>query len=91
MVSEQELFGRFSVLTDDSGFGEYTKQGGHATSWRITLNGRDVKRVVTADTAKGTILVHEFDGDGRVFIRGESIAQKTLHGYIQVFVAECSG
>lgn len=82
----KEVFGRFSVSKDDPGHEAFIQQGHHNAAWSVLLDGKEIPKVVTADTSAGEILVNEVNDQGRVFIRDGILAQKTLHGNVQVFI-----
>lgn len=83
-----EVFGRFSVQDDDDGWSAYQKHGAGGSDWRITLDGEDVPKVVTADTVTGEILANELDDNGKAFIRDHAVARRALRGSVRVFVIE---
>lgn len=85
-MNEIEVFGRFSIMKDEPGWVTYLQQGGSEVDWRITLDGQDVPRVVTANTYLGEILVHALDDKECVIVSGGEIVQETIHGKVKVFI-----
>ena len=81
-----EVFGRFSASKDDPGTHGYMQHGGSNANWSVTMDGKEISQVVTADTDAGEILANELNEHGNVFVRGHEVARRTLQGHVRVFV-----
>lgn len=81
----KELYGRFSVLSGDPGYGRFAEHGFNA-GWRVTVDGRDIPKVVTADTDSGVVVAHQLNSDGDCFIRNGAVATKSHPGRVRVFI-----
>lgn len=72
---------RLSVDQDDQGYKAWKLRGGHKRPVRVLLNGRHVKRVITADTKRGFVLAYQEDAEGKAIVNARRTDMKRYRQY----------
>ena len=72
---------RVSVWPTDAGYLAYCR--GYR-GCRVLLDGKEVKRVFTADEERGEVICADLNDDGQVYAVGDEIATRTLRGKVRI-------
>lgn len=71
---------RLTVLDDD--YGERITPGRERIT--VYLDGKEIKRVFTADNIKGEVICAVTDEDGRMIAEQGEAKRQTLTGYVRI-------
>lgn len=65
---------------------EVGRPGWHRFLGRITVlrDGKEVSRCTAFDADKGLVRVQKLDGEGRIYLEDDKVAQETLRGRVEV-------
>lgn len=72
---------RISIQKDDPGYCKYSTL---VLAWRVTLDGKDVRYVFTADEELGIVIVAKRNAEGGVMTSGDEIETEELHGIVKI-------
>ncbi|ACL58457.1 hypothetical protein [Methylobacterium nodulans] len=79
---------RISVDERDSGYRTLLQWGGPPAAIKVTLNGQEVFRCITADEELGEVLVGVVDGNGHPVVDGNEVRREWWRGVVKIDMPE---
>jgi hypothetical protein len=79
-------FSRLSCEKDDPGYRPYCELRGDRRTFRVLLDGRESKGVITADTSEGWVKRHVITERGNYAHDGKNLLTEIVHGYVEIII-----